>query len=168
MSALGIADAPIGPQSSFGFFFAIQQLTGRRRDILSLEGIPAEGELRGFVHQDVLGNTVRWAAWLCGLVRPVGADFVTLFSEPANGVGWLDDIQVFSGFDGRYRPISQSLHHLAVLLGGRVTCHSFVLTLVLPSVYLLWRCSNTARAIFSAALRASSSLIIRLITVRPL
>lgn len=72
--------------------------------------------LRRFAHQDVLGHAVWRSAWLSGLMRPVGADFVTLLPESANGVWWLDDVQVLGGFDGRYRPVSQGLHHLAVLL----------------------------------------------------
>lgn len=49
-------------------------------------------------------------------MRPIGADLMTLFPEAADGVGGLDDIQVLGGFDGRYRPVSQGLYHLAVLL----------------------------------------------------
>ena len=77
---------------------------------------PAIFGLRSFAHQDVLGHAVRWPAWLGGLVRPICADLMTLVPEAADGVGGLDDIQVLGGFDGRYRPVSQGLHHLAVLL----------------------------------------------------
>ena len=72
--------------------------------------------LRRFAHQDVLGNPMRRPAWLGGLMRPVGADLVPLFPEAADGIWWLDDIQILGCFDGRYWAASQGLHHLAVLL----------------------------------------------------
>lgn len=77
---------------------------------------PAISKLRRFAHQDIFRDAVRGAARLSGLVRPVGPDFVTLFPEAADGIRWLDDIQVLGSFDGRYRPVPQGLHHLAVLL----------------------------------------------------
>lgn len=98
-------------------FVAIRLLTGRSRDALKTEGISAVLGLRRFAQEDVLGDAMRRPTWLGGLVCPVGADFVPLFPEAANGAWWLNDIECLSCLDGGDRAVSQRLDHLAVLLG---------------------------------------------------
>ena len=150
------------------FLIAIHQLTGKRGVPSKLRAPRLSGWLGRFAHEDVFGDAVRRAAWLCGLMRPVSTYLVALFPEAADGIWWLDNIQILRRFNGRYWAVSQRLHHLAVLISRNVACHSLSLTLVLSSVFSLGRCSSTALAISRAALRNPHSLFISHFTVRRL